>query len=104
MPLSYLNDMSVCAMMWISEIIYASQEHHIQGELAIKKTELATASGDAEKLLHDISESTAIAEVEKGKVATIVEQVSLTAAVREINIIFIKILYQMKDVPPTTDI
>ena len=54
----------------------------MQGELAVKNIELATASQEAEKLLKDISENTAIAEVEKGKVAIIVDQVSTTAAVR----------------------
>ena len=53
----------------------------MQGELALKNVELATASREAEKLLKDISENTAIAEVEKGKVAVIVEQVSTTAVV-----------------------
>ena len=48
----------------------------------MKNVELATASQEAEKLLKDISENTAIAEVEKGKVAVIVDQVSTTAAVR----------------------
>jgi dynein heavy chain len=69
-------------------IVYTSEGQRLQGELAIKNSELATASRDAEKLLHEISKSTAIAEVEKGKVATIVEQVSLTAAVRDTNIRF----------------
>ena len=54
----------------------------MQGELAVKNVELATASQEAEKLLKDISKNTAIAEVEKGKVAVIVDQVSTTAAVR----------------------
>ena len=54
----------------------------MQGELAIKNVELATASQEAEKLLKDISANTAIAEVEKGKVAVTVDQVSTTAAVR----------------------
>ena len=56
----------------------------MQGELAVKNVELATASQEAEKLLKDISENTAIAEVEKGKVAVIVDQVSTTAAVRDL--------------------
>ena len=73
----------------------------MQGELANKNAELATASQDAEKLLHNISESTAIAEVEKGKVATILEQVSLTAAVRYINVIYNVNSYRMMDVSPT---
>ena len=81
MPLSHLNDMSVCNDVDIRYHLCVSRTI-LQGELAIKNAELATASQDAEKLLHDISESTAIAEVEKGKVATIVEQVSLTATVR----------------------
>ncbi len=53
----------------------------MQGELATKNVELAAAAREAEKLLKDISENTTIAEVEKGKVAVIVDQVSVTAAV-----------------------
>lgn len=79
-------------------------KNNLQGELAMKNAELATASQDAEKLLHDISKSTAIAEVEKGKVATIVEQVSLTAAVRYIYVIYNMISHHMKDISPTTNI
>lgn len=47
----------------------------------MKNVELAAASQEAEKLLKDISENTTIAEVEKGKVAVIVDAVSATAAV-----------------------
>ncbi len=53
-----------------------------QGELAVKNVELAAASQEAEMLLRDISDSTAIAEKEKAKVAVILDQVSATAAVR----------------------
>lgn len=56
-----------------------------QGELAVKNVELAAASQEAEKLLRDISDSTAIAEKEKAKVAVILDQVSATAAVRAAN-------------------
>lgn len=48
----------------------------MQGELAIKNQELAVATREAEKLLGEISESTALAEKEKHKVAVIVEAVS----------------------------
>jgi dynein heavy chain, axonemal len=48
--------------------------------LAIKNQELAKASKEAEQLLKSISESTAIAEKEKCKVAVIVESVSSKAA------------------------
>lgn len=48
--------------------------------LAIKNQELAKASKEAEALLKSISESTAIAEKEKNKVAVIVESVSSKAA------------------------
>ncbi len=44
--------------------------------------ELAAASAEAEKLLRDISDSTALAELEKAKVAVIVDDVSKTARVR----------------------
>ena len=47
-----------------------------QAELAVKNAELETAAREAEKLLKEISESTAIAEKEKHKVAVIVEAVS----------------------------
>lgn len=53
----------------------------MQGELATKNIELAAAAMEAEKLLKDISENTTIAEVEKGKLAVMVDQVSVTAAV-----------------------
>lgn len=48
----------------------------LQGELALKNQELAVATREAEKLLGEISESTAMAEKEKHKVAVIVEAVS----------------------------
>ena len=41
---------------------------NLQGELAIKNTDLAAATKEAEKLLKEISENTAIAEKEKQKV------------------------------------
>lgn len=44
-------------------------------ELTLKHDELAIASKDAEELLKEISESTKAAEVEKGKVSTIVKNV-----------------------------
>lgn len=47
-----------------------------QGELAVKNQELAAAAKEAEKLLHEISESTALAEKEKQKVAVIVDAVT----------------------------
>ena len=53
----------------------------MQGELAIKDVELVAANREAEKLLKEISESTAVAEKEKHKVALIVEEVSKTAKV-----------------------
>lgn len=53
-----------------------------QGELAIKNGELAVAAREAEKLLKEISENTAIAEKEKHKVAVIVDQVTQKAQVR----------------------
>ena len=48
--------------------------------LAVKNQELAKASKEAEALLKSISESTAIAEKEKAKVAVIVDSVSTKAA------------------------
>ena len=66
--------------------IASSTDINLQGELAVKNVELATATRDAEKLLKDISENTAIAETEKRKVAVIVDQVSMTAAVSTLRI------------------
>ncbi|KAL4452763.1 hypothetical protein ABPG75_008425, partial [Micractinium tetrahymenae] len=51
----------------------------MKGELAVKNQELAVATREAEKLLGEISESTAVAEKEKHKVAVIVEAVSKKA-------------------------
>lgn len=62
-----------------------------QGALAVKNVELAAASQEAEKLLKEISESTAVAEKEKMKVAVIVDQVSATAAVRWATHLFMTI-------------
>lgn len=54
----------------------------LQGELAIKNSDLAVAARSAEAMLHEISASTAVAEKEKSKVAVIVSDVSNTAAAR----------------------
>ncbi len=54
----------------------------MQGELAIKNVQLAAATKEAEKLLKEISENTAVAEKEKNKVAVIVDGVTKQAAVR----------------------
>ena len=54
-----------------------------QGELAVKEVGLAAASAEAEKLLGEISRSTAVAEQEKAKVAVIVADVSQTAQARD---------------------
>ncbi len=54
----------------------------LQGELAIKNVQLASATKEAEKLLKEISENTAVAEKEKNKVAVIVDGVTKQAAVR----------------------
>lgn len=48
----------------------------LQGELALKNEQLAVAACEAEVLLKGISESTALAEKEKLKVAVIVEAVT----------------------------
>jgi dynein heavy chain, axonemal len=52
-----------------------------QGLLATKNIELVAAAKAVEKLLRDMSENTAIAEKEKSKVATIVNQVTAKAQV-----------------------
>lgn len=52
----------------------------MKAELAIKNQELAVAAKEAEALLKQISESTAVAEKEKQKVAVIVDQVTKKAA------------------------
>lgn len=51
-------------------------DFYLQGELAVKNRELAASAKEAESLLHEISESTAVAEKEKQKVAIIVDAVS----------------------------
>ena len=55
---SYADHVYWCNMYWLV----------LQGELAIKNTDLAAATKEAEKLLKEISENTAIAEKEKQKV------------------------------------
>ncbi|KAK9865923.1 hypothetical protein WJX84_001850 [Apatococcus fuscideae] len=52
----------------------------MKGELAIKNVQLAAATKEAEKLLKEISENTAVAEKEKNKVAVIVDGVTKQAA------------------------
>lgn len=52
----------------------------MKANLAVKNQELAKASKEAEALLKSISESTAIAEKEKNKVAVIVDGVTAKAA------------------------
>lgn len=51
----------------------------MQVELAEKERELAAATKEAEALLRNISDSTAVAEKERAKVAVIVEAVSRKA-------------------------
>ena len=58
----------------------------LQGELAIKNVQLASATKEAEKLLKEISENTAVAEKEKNKVAVIVDGVTKQAAVRLVTL------------------
>eukprot|EP00887_Chlorella_sp_A99_P001633 scaffold8.g1633.t1 len=53
--------------------------NRMKAELAVKNQELAEAAHEAEKLLKEISASTAVAEKEKAKVAVIVEAVSCKA-------------------------
>jgi hypothetical protein len=48
----------------------------MKAQLAVKNVELAAAAREAEVLLKSISESTAVAEKEKQKVAVIVDGVS----------------------------
>ncbi len=52
----------------------------MKAELAVKNQDLAISAKEAEALLKQISESTAIAEKEKQKVAVIVDAVSGSAA------------------------
>ena len=79
MPMSVISSGS-----YVKDILF-SNDDTMQADLVVKNVELAMASKEAEKLLKDISENTAMAEVEKGKVAIIVHQVSVTAAVRLSN-------------------
>ena len=64
----------------LSKLFEAKEDvNRMKGELAIKNTELAEAQKKSEVLLKEISASTAVAEKEKKKVATIVEAVSKKA-------------------------
>lgn len=63
-----------CTQYHATKVLFAT--HALQAELAVKNQELAAATREAEKLLREISESTATAEKEKHKVAVIVEAVS----------------------------
>jgi hypothetical protein len=61
----------------ISSVLTRAPPHRQRGALL---PELAVASREAEALLRSISESTAVAEKEKAKVAVIVGEVSSKAA------------------------
>lgn len=65
----------------LQKMVEAKEDvNRMKAELAVKNQELAAASRDAEALLQSISESTAVAEREKAKVAVIVGEVSSKAA------------------------
>lgn len=73
-------------LCWLTSVVHAliHQTAHLhslnlQGELAIKNTDLAAATKEAEKLLKEISENTAIAEKEKQKVPPAVLAYLLTS-------------------------
>ena len=63
----------------------------LQGELAIKNVELASAAKEAEVLLAKITASTTIAEKEKAKVAVIVSAVTSKAQVTCLPVLTIRV-------------
>ncbi len=70
------KQVAVCREQIAKRTTHKASPRPLQAELAVKNQELAAATREAEKLLREISESTAVAEKEKHKVAVIVEAVS----------------------------
>lgn len=67
--LVYVRDLATSINSGLSKMGEAKVDvNKMKGELAIKNTDLAAATKEAEKLLKEISENTAIAEKEKQKV------------------------------------
>ena len=83
MSMPFAGTFAVVMNLILRALISASLSHdgRMQGELAIKNVQLAAATKEAEKLLKEISENTAVAEKEKNKVAVIVDGVTKQAAV-----------------------
>ncbi|DBA69380.1 TPA: Dynein gamma chain, flagellar outer arm [Trebouxia sp. C0005] len=79
--LLYVRELATSINSGLSKMGEAKVDvNKMKGELAIKNTDLAAATKEAEKLLKEISENTAIAEKEKQKVAVIVDGVTKKAA------------------------
>lgn len=70
--LVYVRELATSINSGLSKMGEAKVDvNKMKGELAIKNTDLAAATKEAEKLLKEISENTAIAEKEKQKVSLI---------------------------------
>eukprot|EP00878_Enallax_costatus_P011217 GHUV01011714.1.p1 GENE.GHUV01011714.1~~GHUV01011714.1.p1 ORF type:complete len:503 (+),score=217.42 GHUV01011714.1:213-1511(+) len=78
---AYTEELAQSIQAGLQKMVEAKEDvNKMKAELAIKNQDLAAASKEAEALLKSISESTAVAEKEKQKVAVIVDQVSKKAA------------------------
>ncbi|KAI3432720.1 hypothetical protein D9Q98_004263 [Chlorella vulgaris] len=78
--LTYSRDLAASINSGLQKMNEAKADiGRMKGELAIKNQSLAEASRQAEVLLKEISESTTVAEKEKGRVAVIVEGVRTKA-------------------------
>ncbi|KIZ06069.1 Dynein gamma chain, flagellar outer arm [Monoraphidium neglectum] len=78
---AYTRELAASIQAGLQKMVEAKEDvNKMKAELAIKNQELAVASREAEALLRSISESTAVAEKEKAKVAVIVGEVSSKAA------------------------
>jgi len=79
--LVFTQELSVSIAAGLQKMFEAKADvNKMKAELAIKNQDLAVAAKEAEILLKEISESTAIAEKEKAKVSVIVDQVTKKAA------------------------
>lgn len=81
--LVYVRDLATSINSGLSKMGEAKVDvNKMKGELAIKNTDLAAATKEAEKLLKEISENTAIAEKEKQKVMVASEHIVQCAAIQ----------------------
>jgi dynein heavy chain, axonemal len=76
-----LTSMASALRLGLAKIAEAKEAVRVmRGELTVQNAELAVAGAESERLLGEISQSTAAAEKEKSKVAVIVEAVRRKAA------------------------